>query len=102
MASGTELSPKDLVPTIEILLRHHRGEWVSPERLWQWIIDADPDLADRVRVKVKGYKDPPRNNEVWFLSNSLYHLDKTYFQISNVEATPEVKGGALWLIARAS
>ena len=102
MSSSSGLTPKDLVATIRVLLRHHRGEWVSPKQLWDWIEGGEPDLAEQVRQKVKGYKDPARNNAVWFVSRALPHLEHDpSFRVSNTTDVPEMKDNAFWLIAHA-
>jgi len=91
-----------LVPTIRVLPRQHRGEWISPKQLWDWIEGDDPELAGQVRQKVKGYKNPARNNEVWFVSNALSYLDREPgFRAANTEEVPERKSNAYWQIARA-
>ena len=102
MGSVPTITPRDLLSTIQVLLRHHRGEWVGPERVWTWILEADPHLAEQVRDKVKSYKDPARNNEVWFVSSAFSYLEQhAGFRVSNTEDVPEMKGKAYWLIARA-
>ena len=100
------MAPIDLVPTLQIVLRQQRGTWKTPEHLWDTITECDPDLADRVRAKVGTYKDPARNNEVWFVSQALYHLDKLDgFRMETTANVPAMRGfgerSAYWLIARA-
>lgn len=102
MAPKTGITPRHLAPIVQEILVKHRGEWMSPAKLWKEIQLEDPAITGRVQEKIRTYQDQTRNNAVWFVSNTLSYLDKQDgFSISNVDEVPEMRGKALWLIARA-
>lgn len=96
------IQPKDLVDAVQERLDQEPGRWVSPKALWDFVQRSHPDLATQVAEKVKGYGNPARNNEVWFVSNTLYHVTKLAgYEISDIKRVPEMKDESLWLVARA-
>lgn len=96
------LQPRDLIDVTKRILIAHRTKWLGPEHVWEELIRIEPDLAAEVTNRVNKYKNPMRNNEVWFVSNTLYHLHKLPgFRVSNTEEVQEMHGKAYWLLARA-
>lgn len=102
MAAKPGIQPKDLLASVQQALLQTPGEWRSPAELWDYVRRTEPGLSEQVKDKVRQYRDPARNNEIWFLSNTLFHLNKTAgFTVSDVGEVPEMKGRSFWLIARA-
>jgi hypothetical protein len=98
----SNIKPIDLVETVKAMLDEHPGEWTSPQELWKAIRERDPGLAEQVEDRVKQYADPQRNNAVWFLSNTLYHVGKDpAYELSDKEKVPEMADRTLWLVVRA-
>ena len=97
-----DLQPADLVLPIRMIIRDHAGEWLTPHDIWRELQRLAPEEAARVKAKVQTYKDPERNSEVWFVSNTLSHLvrDSDEFELSDVDHVPEMKGRAFWEIIR--
>lgn len=96
------IEPKDQVDAVRARLDQESGRWVSPKALWSFVQSDYPDLASLVKEKISGYGNPSRNNEVWFISNALYHVQKLDgYRLSDIEKVPEMKGESLWLVARA-
>jgi hypothetical protein len=98
----TDLKPADLVLPISMIIRDHPSEWLTPHDIWRELRRLAPEVAARVSEKVQTYKDPERNSEVWFVSNTLSHLvrDSDEFELTDVDHVPEMKGRALWEIIR--
>lgn len=104
MTARPEITPKDLLAVVQNVLHEEPGRWRSPRYLWQRLGDLRPDLAEQVASRVGRYRNPARNNAVWFVSNTLYHLAKLQrqgYEVSDVDAVPSMKGESLWLVARA-
>ena len=102
MAKQGGISPRDLIGPVQTLLDQRVGEWVSPRWLWEHLQLTVPDLAQQVEQKVARYKDPARNNAVWFVSNTLWYFEKVPgYDVSDIERVPEMKGESIWLVARA-
>jgi hypothetical protein len=98
----SDLKPADLIIPVGMIIRGHPGQWLTPHDIWRELQRLAPEVAVRVTEKVQTYKDPERNSEVWFITNTFSYLvkDSDEFELSNVDAVPEMKGRAFWEIIR--
>lgn len=96
----SDLKPADLVSEVSQIVWMTDG-WISPQEIWNQIQQLYPHVARRVTAQVQTYADPRRNNEVWFVSNTLHHMGETEaFELSNVDEYPDNGTQGQWLIIR--
>ena len=94
------ITPQELVEVVADILRQHPGKCMSPHAIWDQICLTEPNIAERVRQRVKTYKDPRVNTPVWFVTWSFSYLGKLPgFTASNTSEHPEMKTEGVWLIA---
>lgn len=96
----TNLRPEDIKIEVSMIVRSHSGEWLTPHRIWKELQRLAPETAEKINEKVATYKDPARNNAVWFITNTFSHLDDTEFERSDVQIHPELKSPGVWEIIR--
>ena len=91
-----------LLDPIVVWLEQHRGQWFTPHELWEMIQRDHPDLAERVVDHVRGYVNPTRTNEAWFVTNAMWQVGQMAgFTESNTKEHPEMAAPGRWLIVRA-
>jgi hypothetical protein len=95
-----DLKPVGIKVEVGMIIRMYSGEWMTPHRIWEELQRLAPEIAAKINYKVATYKDPQRNNAVWFITNTFTYMDKTEFERSTVEAHPEMKAPGVWEIIR--
>ena len=97
----SELAPADINIYVSMVIRNHPGKWLSPHFVWDEICRLAPEIAKQVSARVKQYQEPERNTEVWFVSNTFYHLGKSdEFELSDTDEVPEMRAPGKWAIIR--
>jgi hypothetical protein len=100
-AAMKDLKPADLNVYIGMIIRDQPGKWLTPHFIWDQLQRLTPEIAEQVVRKVQTYEDPKRNNEVWFISNTLDLLGKTdEFELSDTDKVPEMRASGVWWIIR--
>jgi len=100
----SKLEPIQLAPTAAAIVREHGQKWLTIPDVWEIMQKAYPHDAEKVREQVNTYKDPVRNNAVWFTYHICYQASKQNadLEFSNVTDQPQadVDDNAYGLIRR--
>jgi hypothetical protein len=96
----SNLRPVDVKIEVSMIIRSYPDEWLTPHRIWEELQRLAPETAEKIDQKIATYKDPERNNAVWFITNTFAHLDETEFERSDVKVHPEMKAPGVWEIIR--